>query len=419
MINQRSIKKVNSSRFNKEFVKPLYDSYCFSNLPKFIEWYFSGEGKPGFPQDVFKGKLGKKKILLFLADNFGWRFIEKYQDHPFVKKLIKHGVLSKLTSQFPSTTAVHITTIHTGLSVGESGIYEWFVYEPKIDSTIAPLLFSYAQPDFVRDTLKGAISPEEIYPTQTLYKKLGNKGVNSYIFQYHEYTPSTYSNVVFQGAKIYPYRTLPEAVVSLFEALEQENNRGYFFIYSANMDSINHAYGPESPYSDAETIAFLEVMDKVFWPMYEKVQEETLLVLVADHGHIKVDHSQVFYLDHEIPRITEFVKKNSKGELIIPEGSPRDLFIHVEKSKEKEVLGLLSSKLSGVAEVYTTEELIKEGLFGEKVSKAFLERVGNIVVLPYKEKGVWWWQEGKWRVWYNGHHGGLAPEEVEIGLFLV
>jgi predicted AlkP superfamily pyrophosphatase or phosphodiesterase len=71
-------------------------------------------------------------VVLFFIDAFGWRFFEKFQDAPFLKRMAKQGSIEKITSQFPSTTAAHVTTIHTGLPVGESGVYEWFYYEPHL-----------------------------------------------------------------------------------------------------------------------------------------------------------------------------------------------------------------------------------------------------------------------------------------------
>ncbi|MGB7874822.1 MAG: alkaline phosphatase family protein, partial [Anaerolineales bacterium] len=122
------------------FVKPKYDSGGFAGLPMRIrEYCTSGE---------------YDTVVLFLVDAFGWRFFEKFQDLPFLKRLTAHGTVEKLTAQFPSTTAAHVTTIHTGLPVGKSGVYEWFYYEPQLDRIIAPLLFSYAGDD-ERDTLRG------------------------------------------------------------------------------------------------------------------------------------------------------------------------------------------------------------------------------------------------------------------------
>src|SRR2546425_9724707 len=140
MLNAASLNAVNSSKFSQRFVKPLFDSYCFSNIPQTIESLLTGQVKSSLPLDVFTGMPTKyNKIILFFIDGFGWRFFERCADkYPLLKTLLTHGVVSKMTSQFPSTTAAHVTSIHTGLNVAQSGIYEWNYYEPLIDDMISP-----------------------------------------------------------------------------------------------------------------------------------------------------------------------------------------------------------------------------------------------------------------------------------------
>ena len=172
---------------------------------------YSGFVKPRYDTGGFAGILTRIRkhctsgdydaVLLFLIDGFGWRFFEKFQEMPFLRRLTASGKVEKLTSQFPSTTSAHVTTMHTGQPVGKSGVYEWFYYEPQVDRIIAPLLFSYAG-DNERDTLKDVIKGKKLYPNQTLYQELANQGVESHIFGVRDYTPSTYTNVVTKGARV-------------------------------------------------------------------------------------------------------------------------------------------------------------------------------------------------------------------------
>ncbi|WP_457642262.1 alkaline phosphatase family protein [Persephonella sp.] len=380
------------------------------------------EKKDKFPFTFkYKSFLQKQNLIFLFIDSFGWRFIEKYSEHPFLKKIVSQGQLIKATSQFPSTTAAHVTTVNLGLPVGEHGVHEWFYYEPEINEVIAPLLFSVAGPKEGRGNLESyGVSAERLFPFKTLYERLKEIGVKSYTFGFREFTPSPYSNAIFKGAeKIIPYSTLPEAITNLFEILNSVKGRKYFYLYFEKIDSINHVYGPSSFQSEAEVIAFLEVMDKVFWPKFEKVSRDTSFVLFADHGHIEVDPQRTFYLNLEILDIGKYLKTNKKGKVLAPAGSPRDMFLYVKEELLEEAEGVLREKLSGVAEVVRTEEFVKQGYFGEKVSDRFLERVGNLILLPYSGETVWWYEKDRFEMRYFGHHGGLSPEEMEIGVGVV
>ena len=97
-------------KLNETFIKPRYDSGGFAGIPTPLHNSFTS---PYYDA-----------VVLFLIDGFGWRFYERFQDAPFIQRIAKQGKIEKLTSQFPSTTAPHVTTIHTPLPVGVSGVHE-------------------------------------------------------------------------------------------------------------------------------------------------------------------------------------------------------------------------------------------------------------------------------------------------------
>src|SRR5687768_17288702 len=130
MINEESFRTVDAAQFGMKFARPLYGSYCFSQIPQTVRYLLGAAAAPGLPLDTL-GNLNSQydHVILFLVDALGWRFIEQHAgEYPFLRRIFAEGVVSKLTSQFPSTTAAHVTTIHTGLSPAESGVYEWFYY---------------------------------------------------------------------------------------------------------------------------------------------------------------------------------------------------------------------------------------------------------------------------------------------------
>jgi predicted AlkP superfamily pyrophosphatase or phosphodiesterase len=419
MINEASVQAVNASRFTEHFGKPLYNSYCFSQIPQTIYHLLTGDGDAGLPNTVF-GNLPRRydKVVLFFVDAFGWRFFERYYEkYPFLKRFMNEGVVSKLTTQFPSTTAVHMTTMHTGLPVGETGVYEWFYYEPVVDRIIAPLMFSFAG-EKGRDGMAAAgVDPRAIYPHQTLYQRLKQHQVKSYLFENRDYAPSPYGDVVEVGSQLVPFKTFPEALTNLIDAINAETGKAYFFVYFDAIDSMGHIYGPSSRQFDAEVDTFLVMMERLWHSAMSGKLDNTLLLMTADHGQTEVSPDTTIYLNQQAPSILPFVKTNRQGTPLIPAGSARDMFLYINEEHLLEAHDLLSAQLKDHAEVYYVRDLIDQGFFGpSKPSPTFMSRIADLVILPYQNGTVWWYEKGKYSQNFYGHHGGLTRNEMETVL---
>jgi predicted AlkP superfamily pyrophosphatase or phosphodiesterase len=386
------------------FVVPRYDSGGFASLPKRI-----------------LNELASNRydaVVFFLIDGFGWRSFEKFQAGPFLQEISKTGTVTKLTSQFPSTTAAHITTIHTGMPVGEHGVFEWYYYEPILDKVIAPLLYSFSGTS-QRDTLKPTgIKPSSLYPTATLYQPLKKQGLSATILQQREYTPSTYSDKLFKGARVSAYRTLPEALINLAGKLAEAQPPSYFFCYFDRIDGIGHEYGPDSPQLEAEILVFLLTMQQIFLKALAGNHRKILFMLTADHGQVETDPQTTIYINRDpaFAGIEKLLKTNHLGELIVPAGSARDFFLYIQDGRIDEAQAFLASRLEGLAEVRKVTDLMDAGYFGPLISSKLRGRAGDLVILPYRHQSVWWYEKDKFEQKFRGHHGGLTKEELEIPL---
>ncbi|HSJ90094.1 MAG TPA: alkaline phosphatase family protein [Anaerolineales bacterium] len=391
-------------QLNSQFVKPRYDQGGFAGIPTRVVNAFASNRYDA--------------VVLFLIDGFGWRFFERFQDAPFLQRIAKQGSVEKLISQFPSTTAAHLTTIHTGLPVGFSGIYEWYFYEPLLDQVIAPLLFSYSGTT-ERDTLKpSGIQPAVLYPRGIFYPELKKMGIDPYIFGMAEYTPSTFSSVVMDGTEQRSFRTLSEALINLGLLLEKQTKPTYVHLYFDKIDALAHRYGPNAPQTEAEIETFLLIMEYYIERIFHG-KKRVLFLMTADHGQVEVDPQTTIYLNTN-PRFTgieRFIKTNRNGQMLVPAGSARDMFLHIRQDLLEEAQLFLSTRLEGKADVVKSEALIEEGYFGEEVSSRFRERVGNLVLLPYRYESVWWYEKNRFEQRFYGHHGGLTPQEMETVLY--
>jgi hypothetical protein len=134
---------------------------------------------------------------------------------------------------------------------------------------------------------------------------------------------------------------------------------------------------------------------------------------------VPTDPATTVYLNEALPDLAACLRPGRDGRPIPFAGSPRDLFLHVREGRLEELRERLERLLEGRAEVWPVRELIDGGLFGPSVGPRFLERVGDLVVLPYAGETAYWREEGRFAMDKRGHHGGLTPQEMDTGLYLL
>ncbi len=113
------------------------------------------------------------------------------------------------------------------------------------------------------------------------------------------------------------------------------------------------------------------------------------------------------------------LRSSRQGRLLVPAGSPRDMFLYVEEDRIEEARGLLSRALADRAVVVRTSDLVAHGYFGPPpFARDFLARLGDLVILPFEGESVWWYEKDRFEMKFYGHHGGLTAGEMEIPLLL-
>jgi type I phosphodiesterase/nucleotide pyrophosphatase len=390
-------------------VRPLADGYTFAALPATVERLLTGRGG-GLPRAALGAAPDRvERVVLVLLDAFGWRFLARHADrHPLLKRMLDDGAVAKLTTQFPSTTAAHVTTMHTGRPVTEHGMYEWNIYEPSIDALVTPLMFSFAG-DADRDTLSAAgADVRALYPSDTLYRRLGAAGVRSLVFHPATFAPSTYDGVLVDGAVLHPYESLAAGFATLGQELRARGGPAYAYFYIDTLDYTGHHHGPSSQAFDAEAVRCLDAIDAAVGAL----PPGTLLLLAADHGQVDVDPARTWFVNQLWPGIGSYLRRGASGRPLAPAGSARDFFLHTAAGAQEHVVARLRALVGAVAEVRATADLVAEGLFAGQPGARLRERIGDVCILPAAGETVWWRERGRFGMRFRGHHGGLTPEEA-------
>ena len=416
MINAASLAAVGAARLPGGRVRPLYDGYGFARLPGTLLGLFGEPGAVGLPGDVLPARDdAPPRVVAVLVDAFGWAFVEHFAARsPLLARVREDGVVSQLTTQFPSTTTAHVTTLHTAVPVGEHGLYEWYLYEPSLDRLVCPLTSGFAGEGPGGLVAAGA-DLTAIYPQgDGLAARLARRGVACHTVQPAATTDSPYTRLVASGASVHGHSGARDGA-ALAARLAQASAPSFTLLYLDDFDSSGHELGPADERS--ETVA-LELLAAVEQELVDALADTpgALVLLFADHGQVPTDPAQCVYVNERCPQLEPLLRRGADGRPLAPAGSARDLFLHVREGALDDAVGLLAGLFGDDAWVVPTADLAADGVFGPRISQRFRERVGDLVVLPRPGVEAWWHEPGRFQQDMRGHHGGLSPAEAETWL---
>jgi hypothetical protein len=412
MINQHTL--VRFEQLAPGLVKPIYADYSFGNIANTIEYLLTGvRHGPLLPPDCFGGAYPRpQKIVTFFVDSFGWQFWQQYQDRfATTRRVVDKGTLTPISTLFPSTTAASVSTMNLGVLPAQHALYEWNIYIPAYGEVIQSLAFApLGRHPHDACVAKGYDPRHLLTVHETVHQRLARAGAQSIQFANRSYAGSAYNSVASVGAKLIRHGTLAEQLVQLKEALLATTGRAWLGFYWAALDTIAHIYGPGSSHHQAEVASFWTTFDAVF---RDVASPDTLYLFTADHGHVYADRDRTYYVNQRIPALADCLPLSPTGNPIYPNGSPRDVFLHVRPERRAEALDLLRRHLDGMALVMPMEEALQQGLFGPStVAPELRRRLGDILILPYLGHFVWWREPGRMENTFYGHHGGLSREEA-------
>jgi hypothetical protein len=416
VINERSLATVAAARLPGGRVRPLYDSYGFARIPGTLLRLFGDGAAEALPDDVLPELDGAPpRVVAVLVDAFGWAFVERFaQRSPLLARLREEGVVSQLTTQFPSTTTAHVSTLYTMQPVGEHGSYEWFIYEPSLDRLICPLTAAFAGESRASLLAAGA-DLTSVYPqAEGLVPRLARLGVETHLVQPAAYVGTPFTQRVCAGGTQHGFADARSGA-ALTAQLALRPGPSLTVLYLDEFDSSGHELGPDHPHSEAIALELLEAVEH---ELVDALAGEpgALVLLFADHGQVPTDPACCVYVNERCPQLVPLLRSGADGRPLAPAGSARDLFLHVREGALDDVLGLLAGVFGDDAWIAPTAQLMAEGVFGPRISERFRERVGDVVVLPRTGVEAWWREAGVFEQDKRGHHGGLAPAEAETWL---
>jgi len=407
MIHKEILETIKKDKKKGDFIYPYYGKYSIAEIPKTILCLFGYSNS----SDILPIKYGNKdfdKIIFVLADAFGFDlFLKVYKKYKLLSDFAKKGDVLPITSIFPSTTSAAASLFHSGLTSEEHGLPEFYLYLKELGQIVETLPFRSIGSSEKDEMLKKGGKPEMLFDGETIYEKLNSIGVKSFVFTFQDYAKSTYSLATQKGAESIGFSDGVDLAKKLKDKLENFTGKAYYMIYFDEIDSAGHKHGLNTP---EHTQALANLFDSLENEFIRKVNsgkiQKSLFLLSSDHGQIAVDPKETIYLNN-YPEITCNLT-------VAPTGHSRDVFLEIKKDKIDETIELLKKILGDKAEIIKMTDAVKSGLFGMGIpSQKFLDRVGNVLILPKKNK-IWYRHISTKKAESVASHGCLSEQEMIV-----
>lgn len=333
--------------------------------------------------DILDKELEKdyNHIIYILLDGMGTNIVNKLLNK---NDALRKHLKKEITSVFPPTTVAATDAVISGVPPITNGHLGWIQYFPDEDVNMVV----FQQRDFYDDE---NIIEEDLRDKYLSYKRM------------HEQISEVNSDV--NASEIFP-SFLEGGCESFSEEIERvltkihNNDKTFTYLYWVQPDLYEHEFGV---YSD-EVKDVLVDLNTNFEELISNIDDDTLVICIADHGLIDVEPISLFkYSD-----IMDSLKR-------LPSFEPRATNFFVKEDKIADFREIFNSHFKEEYKLYSKQEILEAKLFGNGTSHNMIKSfLGDFVAIAI-DKYMFVLNENKV---YKAHHAGLSEDEMMVPLII-
>ncbi|KWX20930.1 phosphodiesterase [Mycolicibacterium wolinskyi] len=299
---------------------------------------------------------------------------------------------------FPSTTAAGLAAIGTGCRSGEHGLVGYSFRVPDAGVINALRWRPHPWGDDLRDTVR----PEAVQPLPTTFERAVDAGFAVSVVSGAEFARSGLTRAVLRGGDYIGVHATGELAAAVSGCIAAG---GFCYGYHADLDLVGHLHGPGSTAWRMQ----LRQVDRLVESVVETLPADGLLAVVADHGMVAVDPTEVVDLD-TTPALQTGVAAVG--------GEARARHVYTATGAADDVLAAWRETLADTAWVLSRDEAIAAGWFGGRVREDVLPRIGDVVAAARGSAALMRRTAEPLESALVGHHGSLTSAEQRIPLLI-
>jgi Type I phosphodiesterase / nucleotide pyrophosphatase len=331
---------------------------------------------------------------ILLVDGLGAELIRAHAaDAPLLHAALTGEAGRDLTSGFPSTTAVSIGSIGTGLPPGAHGILGYQVAIPGTTRLMNSLRWD------------AEVDPLTWQPLPTAFELAAAAGTTVVEVAKREFEGGGLDRAVLRAPSFVGSDTFGEiaaGALAQLGAAVAARRPGLVYAYVSDLDWTGHGHGVGSLAWRLQ----LQLVDRLVEQIVDRLPAGSRLYVTADHGMVDVPPAR--HVDGDVePTLLDGV--------LLMGGEPRARYLYLREGALDDVLARWRRCLGDGAVVCTRDEAIEAGWFGA-VTDRYRARIGDVVVAALDDIAVVDSRRHPREARLLGHHGSVTAAEQLVPL---
>ena len=379
-----------------DIVMPNYDHCILSTMTSILRYYNVETSQKSLKalDDKLNGKE-YKNIVFIILDGMGEHILKNLNPNNYFSQ----NEVDCVTSVYPSTTTAALTSYYSGKPPIETGWIAWSQYFKEYGRAVDMLSHreSYYREEIRKPTMDVFAN---VVNYKTIFEQIeeASPDVKAY-----EVEPS-YAD---KRAKRSMRAENIDEIVMCIEDLCDLPSRKFIFAYSDKPDQLLHKYGADSD----EAKEYIQDAERKIRDMVERLPQDTLVIVTADHGHKNIENAYTL-LDY--PEIMECL-------IMPPSLESRTIAFWVKENMKAEFTERFNKVFRDEFWLMTKDEFLEKNFLGTgKKHPKVDEFIGNYVALSTAgsiiriETFLVPGKEVK-----KSTHCGLSREEMEVPVIIV
>lgn len=271
----------------KDIVLPDYEHCILGTITSILKYYnVETKHKSSEKIDKLLNEKKYKNVIFLILDGLGEHILNSISPEGYLNK----NKIDCVTSVYPSTTTAALTTYYSGRPPYETGWIAWSQYFKEYGRALD--MFSHNE-SYMREPLKKPLI--DVYKTvinyETIFNMIEKASPN---VKAYEIEPEYAERRAMRYIKA---NNIDELIMNIKDLCTMPD-RKFIFAYSDNPDGLLHKFGTTSK----EVKTFVKETENKIAQMVKGFDEDTILIVSADHGHKDIEKTYTL-LDY--PEIQE------------------------------------------------------------------------------------------------------------------